>query len=79
MKKNEKILGIVVLTVVSILCFSVGNIYGMSHIDYDNPDWECKKWVGIVELAKQDYPNFIEETLEIAEKKCGFDVNEITS
>lgn len=53
--------------------------FAMNHINESDPDWECKKWVGIVELAKQDYPNFVEETLLMAEKKCGFDVNEITS
>jgi len=53
--------------------------FAMNHINENDPDWECKKWVGIVELAKQDYPHFVEETLLMAEKKCGFDVNEITS
>jgi len=53
--------------------------FAMNHINENDPDWECKKWIGIVELAKQDYPNFVEETLFMAEKKCGFDVNEITS
>ena len=45
----------------------------------EEQDWECKKWVGIVELAKQDYPHFVEETLKMAEMKCGFDVNNIIS
>lgn len=76
--KNEKILGTVII-VTCIISFSVGNIYGMSHIDYDDPNWECKKWVGMVELAKQDYPNFIEDTLQMAEKKCGFNIDELTS
>ena len=53
--------------------------FTMNHINESDPDWECKKWVGIVELAKQDYPNFVEETLLMAEKKCDFDVNDITS
>ena len=53
--------------------------FAMSHTDYEDPDWECKKWVGMVELAKQDYPNFVEDTLAMAEKKCCFDVNNITS
>lgn len=52
--------------------------FGMSHVNENDPDWECKKWVGMVELAKQDYPNFVEDTLLMAEKKCGFDVNNIT-
>ena len=49
--------------------------YGLNHIDYDDPDWGCKKWIGIVELAKQDYPHFVEDTLFMAEMKCGFDVS----
>jgi len=78
MNKNEKILMVSVI-IGSILSFSIGTVYGMNHIDYDDPDWECKKWVGIVELAKQDYPQFVEDTLVMAEKFCGFDVNELTS
>lgn len=51
----------------------------MYHIDYEDPDWKCKKWVGIVELAKLDYPHFVEDSLIMAERFCGFDVDEITS
>lgn len=51
--------------------------FGMTHIDYEDPDWQCKKWVGMVELAKQDYPHFVEQTLIMAEMKCGFDVSNI--
>lgn len=78
MQNKEKALGLVVI-VASIISFSVGNIYGMQHIDYTDPDWECKKWVGMVELAKQDYPQFVEDTLIMAEKFCGFDVDALTS
>ena len=78
MNKNEKIL-IISLVIGCILSFSIGTVYGMLHIDYEDENWECKKWVGIVELAKQDFPNFVEETLFMAEKKCGFDVDNITS
>jgi len=78
MNKNKKIL-IASLIAGCILSFSGGTVFGISHIDYNDPQWECKKWIGMVELAKQDYPNFVEDTLEMAEKKCGFDVNEITS
>jgi len=67
---------IIYLIVASMGIFSMGTAFGI-HIDYNDPDAECKKWVGIVELAKQDYPNFVEETLEMAERKCGFDVSNI--
>ena len=50
----------------------------MIHIDYDDPDWECKKTVGMWELAKQDYPGFVEDTKWLADMKCGFDVSNIT-
>lgn len=76
MNKNEKVL-IAAIIVASFISFSVGTVYGMYHIDYEDKDWQCKKWIGIVELAKQDYPNFVEDTLEMAEKKCGFDINNI--
>lgn len=78
MNKIEKIIIISVVTMSVISSFSVGTIYGTYHIDYDDPDWECKKWVGIVELAKQDYPYLIEDALTLAEMKCGFDVDELT-
>lgn len=77
MNKTEKILT-VALVVGCIASFSIGSAYGMNHIDYDDSDWECKKWVGIVELAKQHYPIFVEDTLLMAEMKCGFDVSNIT-
>lgn len=77
--KNEKNLTILAITVACVGGLAVGTVYGMDHIDYEDEDWECKKWVGIVELAKQHYPNFVDDTLMMAEKKCGFDVNEITS
>jgi len=79
MNKNEKILTFLAIIVACVSGLTVGTVYGMHHIDYEHEDWECKKWVGIVELAKQHYPNFVEDTLFMAEKKCGFDVNEITS
>ena len=53
--------------------------YGLEHIDMTDPDWKCKKAVGMVELAKQDYPNFLEDTLWLAEKHCGFNVDSLTS
>ena len=56
-----------------------GVAFGMIHTDDTDPDADCKKWVGMVELAEQDYPHFVENTLVMAEKKCGFDVNDITS
>ena len=77
MNKTEKIL-IVGIVIASIVSFSIGSVYGMSHIDYDSPYWECKKTVGMWELAKQDYPGFVEDTKWLADKKCGFDVSNIT-
>lgn len=74
---SKKIL-IIMMVAVSISTLSIGIVYGMNHINYDDPDWECKKWIGIVELAKQNYPNFVEDTLTMAEMKCGFDVDEFT-
>lgn len=52
-------------------------VYGTKYVEPEDPDWECRKWIDLVELAKQDYPNFVEETLNMAEKKCGFDVNDL--
>lgn len=43
-----------------------------------DPDWECKKTVNMWELAKKDYPHFIDNTKWLADKKCGFDVSNIT-
>jgi len=79
MNKNEKILTFLALIGVCVSGLTVGTVFGMYHIDYEDEDWQCKKWIGMVELAKQSYPDFVEDTLFMAEKKCGFDVNEITS
>jgi len=52
--------------------------YGLNHTNYTNytdSDWECKKTIGMWELAKQDFPHFIENTKWLADKKCGFDVS----
>lgn len=68
-----------ILVVSGVLIFSGGVALGIHHIDYTDPDWKCKKWVGMVELAKQDYPQFVEDTLIMAEKFCGFDVDALTS
>ena len=67
------------LVVFSTLVLTVGVSFGMSHTDYNDLDWQCKKAVGLVELAKQDYPHFEDGTLWIAEKHCGFNVDNITS
>lgn len=67
------------VTVSCIIGFFGGSVYGMNHIDYDDPNWECKKWVGMVELAKQDFPHFVNDTLTMAENKCGFDVRSLKS
>ncbi len=64
---------------VVIVSTPIGVSFGMSHVDYLDSDWKCKKAVGLVELAKQDYPNFVEDTLWLAEKHCGFDVDALTS
>lgn len=79
-KIKRKVLAVIVAVIVAvIISFSVGTVYGMNHIDYTDPDWKCKKWIGIVELAKQDYTQFVEDTLIMAEKFCGFDVDALTS
>jgi len=49
--------------------------YGLNHTNYTNSDWECRKTFGMWELAKQDFPHFIENTKWLADKKCGFDVS----
>lgn len=51
--------------------------FASHHIDKSDPDWECKKTVGLHQLAKQDYPHFVENTKWLADKKCGFDVSNI--
>lgn len=48
------------------------------HIDESDPDWECKKTVGLYELAKQSYPHFEKNTKWLADLKCGFDVGILT-
>ncbi len=70
---------IIVISGIISITIPVGLSYGLNHIDYEDPDWECKKTVGMWELAKQDFPNFVEETKWLADKKCGFDVNLLTS
>lgn len=77
MKKSLMMI-IIISAIVSIIV-PVGLSYGLNHIDESDPDWKCKKAVGMVELAKQDYTNFVEETLWLAEKQCGFSVDELTS
>lgn len=52
--------------------------FASSHIDESDPDWECKKVVGLYELAKEHYPHFEKNTKWLADKKCGFDVSIIT-
>ena len=76
MMNNNKIL-VIALIATSIISFSAGSVYGMSHINYDDPDWECKKTIGMWELAKQDFPHFVNDTKWLADKKCGFDVSEL--
>jgi len=66
------------LLIIGIASISVGGIaYGMTHVDYSDPDWQCKKTISMYELAKQDYPNFVEETKWLADKKCGFDISNL--
>jgi len=52
-------------------------ISDLENVDYDDPDWECKKTVGMWELAKKEFPHFVENTKWLADKKCGFDVSNI--
>jgi len=59
------------------ITLTTGIVYSMNHIDYEDPDWKCKKWVSIVELAKQDYPHFVKDSLTMAERFCGFDINNL--
>jgi len=72
---NKRI--IIYITIATIASFSIGTAFGV-HIDYESPDADCKIWVDMVELAKQEYPHFVELTLDMAERKCGFDVSDIT-
>jgi len=74
--KKFLMLGIIIFSAASL---TVGVSFGMNHVDYSDSDWQCKKAVGMVELAKQDYPNFVDDTLWLAEKHCGFDVDSLTS
>jgi len=68
------ILGVILFATASL---TIGVSFGMNHVDYTDPDWQCKKAVGLVELAKQDYPNFVEDTLWLAEKHCGFNIDSL--
>lgn len=70
---------IIIISGIISITVPVSLSYGLNHVDYSDPDWKCKKSVGLVELAKRDYPNFIDETLWLAEKHCGFDVDSLTS
>ncbi|MCJ8306704.1 MAG: hypothetical protein HRU07_06605 [Nitrosopumilus sp.] len=64
--------------IVGIAIISMGGVaYGMSHIDYSDLDWQCKKTIGMWELAKADYPNFVDDTKWLTDKKCGFDVSNL--
>lgn len=74
--KNKSLLILSIIVVIGVIMIPIGISYGMSHNDYSDPDWACKKWIGIAELAKQDYPGFLEDSLTMAEMKCGFDVNQ---
>jgi len=67
-------LGIMIFSAASL---TMGVSFALDHVDYSDPNWGCKKWVGIVELAKQDYPHFVEMALDMAERHCGFDVSAI--
>lgn len=70
---------IIVLIVIIVTSFFLGTVFGI-HLDWTDPDMECKKWVGIVaELAEQDYTYLIDDALKIAELKCGIDVDDLTS
>ena len=77
MKKS--LIMIIIIAVITSITIPIGLSYGLVHVDYTDPDWGCKKWIGLVELAKQDYPHFVDHTLFMAEMKCGFDVDELTS
>jgi len=69
---------IIILFGIFITVFSIGTVFGM-HLDDTVTDMTCKKWVEIVEIAKQDYHYLIEDALKIAEINCGFDVDDLTS
>lgn len=72
-----KLYQIIVLFVIILTSLSIGAVYAM-HLD--ETDEECKKWLEIIELAKQgDHLYLIEDALKIAEIKCGFNVNNLTS
>lgn len=71
----NKQISIILLILGLGISFSIGTVFGMNHIDYEDPNWECKKTIGMWELAKQDYPGFINDTKWLADKKCGFNVD----
>lgn len=77
MKKRVLYIGLILA--IAVISIPIGTTLATSHIDYSEPDWKCKKAVGLVELAKKDYPNFVEDTLWLAEKHCGFNVDLLTS
>jgi hypothetical protein len=70
---KNKIIYICLVLAVAVVMIPIGTTLAISHIDYSDPDWECKKWIGI---AKQDYTYFLEDSLKMAEKKCGFSISE---
>ena len=70
---------IIILAVIAVGIITIGStmiISYASHVDESDPDIGCKKWVSISELAKQDYPHFLEDSLIMAERFCEFDISE---
>ena len=59
-----------------MISIGIPSAFALSHVDYSDSNWECKKWLEITKLAIQDYPQFVDDSLIMAEKKCGFDVSE---
>lgn len=75
MNQNKKALIITLSVLATVIVISTGFSYA-THIDESDPDWQCKKWIGITELAKQGYPHFLEDSLTMGKMKCGFDISE---
>lgn len=81
---NRYLLPILLVAVVAV---GIVGISYADHVDPNDSDWECKKTLGMWELAKSaphyneqldemvDYNHFTDETKWLADKKCGFDVS----
>ena len=76
MNRTSKLAIIIGVSLLIFAIMSLGNSYAVSHVDYTDPDWQCKKVTGMLELAIRDYPLFIQDTISLVELKCGVDLSD---